>query len=172
MNSRIVNFAGSIGKVPDWQVTKTGNLPALVFIQETFLWLVLLYLFTKVWGFFFSWYAFVSHWFLSVYIGIVPEVLFIGCCFCDYVEYLHWIGGIEYYGNIICLPDAPDNLVQLGHVYCDLGYLTQSLQAHEQALHITKEFKSDKPKHQVSPTDSLMCNRYSASRDPKKRVSF
>ena len=91
-------------------------------------------------------------------ICIVPEVLFVGCCFCGYP---HWIGGIEeYYGSIICLSDAPDYLAELGTVYCDLGYLTRSLQAHGQALSITKEFTPDESKHQVSQTDSLMRNRY------------
>ena len=70
----------------------------------------------------------------------------------------------EYYWSVICLSDAPDDLAQLGKVYCDLGYLTQSLQAHEQALNnITKECKPDEPKHQVSQTDSLICNRRGAS---------
>ena len=54
-----------------------------------------------------------------------------------------------------CLSGSPDYLAQLGKVYCNLGYLTQSLQAHRRALNINKP---EEPKHQVSRTDSFMCN--------------
>jgi len=48
-----------------------------------------------------------------------------------------------------CLSDAPDYLVEVGKVYLDLGYLTQSLQAHTRNRDLVKDLNSDKPSFQV-----------------------
>ena len=55
-----------------------------------------------------------------------------------------------------------DTLIELGKVYLDLGYLTQSLQAHNRALHASEallNFNSDKPNLQVNLAESSMCSK-------------
>ena len=45
-------------------------------------------------------------------------------------------------------------MIELGKVYLDLGYLTQSLQVYRKALDIAKESDSDKAAHQVNLAES------------------
>ena len=45
-------------------------------------------------------------------------------------------------------------LIELGKVYLDLGYLTQSLQVYRKALDTAEESDSDKAKHQVNLAES------------------
>ena len=51
-----------------------------------------------------------------------------------------------------------DTLAEIGQVYLDLGYLTQSLQAHGRALNlaISKKLKVNNMKCQVIPTNFPM----------------
>ena len=50
-------------------------------------------------------------------------------------------------------------MMELGKVYLDLGYLTQSLQAHITAMDIAKQSDSDKPNLQVNLEESSMCSK-------------
>ena len=49
--------------------------------------------------------------------------------------------------------------MELGKVYLDLGYLTQSWQVYHRALDIAKELDSDKPNLQVNITESSICSK-------------